>query len=201
MKLTNKKTYLAVRAILLKKKFKQYQISKEEKISLHLVNKLVNWMISLGYVARRKGNLSEKDTGKRRGYYELISPGAIFGLFPISRQIKPSETFNVEYSPDEVMKLLKGKSALCLTSALSYYDDYYRDPAIFAYIRDENLVDLLKDLPNGKTRVELFREDLNDGDFVEKKGAVITDKIRTIIDLYCANKAYAAERLIKKEFL
>ena len=97
--------------------------------------------------------------------------------------------------------MLKGKMALCLTSALSYYSDYYRDPAIYAYITDESVVGLLRGLPHGRTHIELFMEDLNDGDFVKEKGVMITNKTRTIIDLYCANKSYTAERLVEKEFL
>lgn len=202
MKLTNKKTYLVVRAILQKKKFKQYQIGKEEKVSLHLVNNLVKWLISLGYVARRNGNLTkQEDTGKRRGYYELVSAGAIFNLFLLNRQLKPIASFNVEPSAVEVMKMLEDKAALCLTSALSHYSDYYRDPAIYAYALDKTLLNDLKDLPEGKTRIEIFEEDLNGEDFVTKKDVRLTNKIRTIIDLYCANKAYAAEWLVRREFL
>ena len=189
MKITSKETYKVARAILQEKKFKQYQISKKEKVTFSLVNRIVNWLVSLGYV------------GKRKGYYELISPGAVFSLFPLNRQLKSCDTFSVANPPKEVMQMLKGKTAFCLTSALGYYSDYYRDPAFYAYITDESVVDLLRDLPHGRTRIELFREDLNDGDFVKEKGVMITNKTRTIIDLYCANKSYTAERLVQKEYL
>lgn len=188
MQVTRKEAYKAVRAILTEKKFKQIEISKKTKVTFSLVNRIVKWMISLGYV------------GKRKGHYELISPSAIFNLFPLYRQLKPAASFNVELEPQEAMKMLEGKAALCLTSALSAYDDYYRDSAIYAYIKDEKLVEELKDQPKGLTHIELFREDLNPDDFVREKGILMTNKTRTIIDLFCANKAYAAERLIKKEF-
>ncbi len=189
MQVTSKETYKVVRAILRDRKFKQYQISKKEKITFSLVNRVVNWMVSRGYVA------------KRQGYYELVSTGAIFSLFPIYRQMKPYETFDVALKEKEALGLINRKAALCLSSALSTYDDYYRDSAIHAYVLDEDIVDELKHLPKGFTHVELYNEDLNDEDFEKKGGRMVTSKIRTIIDLFCANKAYAAERLIKKEWI
>ena len=202
MKFTDKKTYLVVRAILREKKFKQYQISKEEKVAFSQVNMIVNWMVSLGYVGKRKGELAKAGkVGKRKGYYELISPGALFGLFHIYRQLKPYKTFDVDLSNPKAIEILKGRAALCLTSALSFYDNYYRDSAIYAYVLDEKLLDDLKELPEGLTRIEIYKEDLNRDDFVRKKSILMTNKTRTIIDLYCANRAYAAERLIKREFL
>ncbi|MFH1095335.1 MAG: hypothetical protein V1728_03905 [Candidatus Micrarchaeota archaeon] len=188
MQVTSKEAYKVVRAVLTEKKFKQIEISKKTKVTFSLVNRIIKWMVSLGYV------------GKRKGYYELISPGAIFNLFPLYRQLKPAASFNVELPPAEAMKMLEGKAALCLTSALSFYSDYYRDPAIYAYALDKKLLKDLKDLPEGKTRIEIYDEDLNGDDFVSEKGVRMTSKIRTVIDLYCSNKAYTAEWLVKREF-
>jgi len=188
-KITSKETYKVVRAVLRDRKFKQYQISKKEKVTFSLVNRIVNWMKSRGYVA------------KRNGYYELISPGAVFGLFPIYRQMKPVEVFDVSLKDKEVLDLMRGKAALCLSSALSNYDDYFRDTAVHAYVLDEKIIDELKDQPKGFTHIELYREDLNADDFEKIRGQKVTNKIRTVIDLFCANKAYAAERLMKKEMI
>ena len=189
MQVTSKEIYKVVRAILTEKKFKQIQISEKEKVTFSLVNRTVNWMVSLGYV------------GKRKGYYELISPGAVFNVFPLYRQLKPTATFNVEVPPEEAMKMLRGRAALCLTSALGFYSDYYRDPAIYAYALDKKVLKDLHDLPEGGTRIEIYEEDLNPDDFIKEKGQMVTNKTRTIIDLYCANKAYAAEWLVKREFV
>ena len=189
MKVTSKETYKIIRALLELKKFKQYQISKKEKVTFSLVNRVVNWLVSQKYVV------------KRIGHYELVSAPAIFGLFPLYRKMKPAETFDVVLSPKEVIEMLKGKGTLCLTSALSYYDNYYRDPVIHLYLEDQKILKDLKELKKGYTHIEVYHEDLNSNDFITTKGQRITNKIRTIIDLFCANKAYAAERLIKKEWL
>ncbi len=189
MKVTSKETYKIIRAMLEMKKFTQYEISKKENVTFSLVNKVVNWFVSRGYVARRQGN------------YEVITPAAIFNLFPLYRTMKPYATFDVNLPRKEALEMIKGKGILCLTSALSYYDSYYRDPAIYAYVKDEKLVDELKRARKGLTRVELFEEDLNADDTIKKNGQLITSKARTVIDLFCANRAYAAEMLIKREWV
>jgi hypothetical protein len=189
MKVTSGETYKIIKAILKLKKFKQYQISKEEDVTFSLVNRVVNWLVLQRYVA------------KRTGYYELVSPSAILGLFPLYRKMKPYETLDVALPAKQALEILNGSGALCLTSALSYYDDYYRDPAIHVYLQDEKILNELKSLQKGYTHIEVYREDLNSHDFTIIKGQKITTKIRTMIDLFCANKAYAAERLIKKEWI
>jgi len=189
MKVTSKETYKVIRAILEMKKFTQTEISKKEKLTFSLVNKVINYCVSRGYVTRRKG------------YYEVTAPSAIFNLFPVYRTMKASEAINVDMPKAKVLERIKGKGILCLVSALSYYDDYYRDPTIHIYLEDEKIIRELKQLPKGYTHIEIYKEDLNSDDFVKKKGQIITSKIRTIIDLFCSNKAYAAERLIKKEWI
>ena len=149
----------------------------------------MNWFVSCGYVAKRKG------------YYEIVAAAATFSLFPLYRKMKPYAAFDINLSKEEVLEIIKGKGALCLTSALFYYDSYYRDPAIHVYLNDNKIIEELKHYPKGFTHIEIYREDLNSNDFIKKNYHLVTDKIRTIIDLFCASKAYAAERLIKKEWI
>ncbi len=187
VKVTSRESYKVVRAMLRLKRFTQYKISNEEGVTFSLVNRVVNWFVSRGFVA------------KREGAYALVAPSAIFGLFPLYRKMVSIKTFEIGLKKKEAIALLKGKGALCLTSALEAYDDYYRDPVVYAYALDEKLIEDFADLPKGLTRVEFFKEDLNEEDLV-KKGQWKTDKARTAIDLFCYNKAYAAERLLKKEW-
>ncbi len=188
MKVTSRETYKIVRAILEAKKFTQYGISKKENVTFSLVNKVVNWLVAHGYVAKRQGN------------YELITPAAIFNLFPLYRTMKPYASFDVSLKAEDILAMIKGNGTLCLTSALSHYDSYYRDPAICVYSKDEKLLEELKNAPKGFTHVVLYEDDLNGNDKIKKNGQLITSKTRTIIDLFCANKTYAAEMLIKKEW-
>jgi hypothetical protein len=114
--------------------------------------------------------------------------------------MKPYASFDVSLKAEDVLAMVKGKGTLCLTSALSHYDSYYRDPAIYVYSKDEKLLEELKNAPKGLTHVVLYEDDLNGNDTVKMNGQLITSKTRTAIDLFCANKAYASEKLIRKEW-
>lgn len=188
VRVTSKETYKVVRRMLFLKKFKQYRLSKDTGVTFSLVNRIVNWFVSRGYVA------------KRTGHYELISPTGVFSLFPIYRKMKPVAVFDVNLPQKELLALIKGKGTLCLASALSFYDDYYRGPAGHIYLKDERLLEDLKRLPKGYMHIEVFNEDLNASDFEKHNGQLVTNKVRTVVDLFCAGKAYAAERLIKREW-
>ena len=188
MKVTSRETYKVVRGVLELREFTQSELSRKEKVTFSLVNRVVNWLVSRGYVARRKNG------------YALVAAAGVFNLFPIYRQMVPWKMFEVDARPKHVLELLEGKATLCLSSALPYYDDYFRDPAIYAYADDEKLAVELAQLRKGFTRVELYRNDLDAGDSVVKNGLRVTGKVRTVVDLFCANKAYAAERLVKREW-
>jgi len=188
MKITSRETYKIVRAILQLKRFTQYEISKKENVTFSLVNRTVNWFVEIGYIA------------KSNGRYELAAPASVISLFPLFRKMKPFAVFDIDLPRETVLGILKGKSILCLTSALSFYDDYYRDPSIYAYAKNDILAEELKDYPKGYAHIELFKEDLNKDDFIKKGGHEITTKTRTVIDLFCSGKGYSAERLIKKEW-
>lgn len=189
MKPTSKETYKVISAMLEMKKFTQYRISKERGVTFSLVNRVVNWFVAGGTVA------------KRTGYYELVSAAGIFSIFPIYRKLKPFATFNLELSREQVLELAGKDAVLCLTSALSYYDDYYRDPSIYLYTADERFLKEIINLRKGYTHVEIYLDDLHGNGITKKNGHAVTDKVRTVVDLFCNNKAYVAERLVKREWM
>lgn len=188
MKPTSRETYRIVRAVLLKKRFTQYEISVSEDVTFSLVNRVVNWLVDRGYVQRREGR------------YELIAAAAILNLFPIYRRLKPYEILDVNLDRKTVLGLVKGKGTLCLASALAFYDDYFRDQGIHVYLDDEQVIKNLRASNKGYCHIELYKNDLGESDSVKIKGLAVTSKIRTIIDLFCNNRAYAAERLVKREW-
>jgi len=108
-------------------------------------------------------------------------------------------SLDVEMDREKVAKWLsKKKVVYCLTSALQEYDSYFRDPSINVY-GDERVVRELEKLPKGLTRVNVYEADMSlEPDTVEKEGVRITSKVRTVIDLFCDNKAYITERLVKR---
>lgn len=189
MKPTSKETYKVISAMLEMKRFTQYKISKERGVTFSLVNRVVNWFVAGGAVA------------KRTGHYELVSAAGIFSIFPIYRKLKPFATFNLEADREQVLELAGKDAVLCLTSALSYYDDYYRDPSIHLYSPSEQFLKEIVNLRKGYTHVELYFDDMHGNGVTKKNGQAVTDKVRTVVDLFCNNKAYVAERLVKREWM
>lgn len=192
MKLTSPQTYKVLRFALERKSFRQAEASKETGVSLGLVNRVTNWLVAHHYAARQSDG------------YRLIAPAALAQQFSFFRRMEQLRfaSFDVELSQQEVMEVLEEtKSVLCLTSALQRYSDYFRDPSLHFYA-DERVEETLRQLNPGRTRVELYRDDLEqDDDFenLQAKGTKkvrVTKKIRTMIDVLCSQRAYAAERLI-----
>lgn len=192
MRITSKATYKIVRYLLEKKVFRQLEISEAVGVALSRVSNVVNWLVGLGYVAKGPEG------------YRLVSPAGILNIFPLYRRMGKLRvaSFDVEVDMKQLHKVLREeKAALCLTSALQHYSSYFRDPGVFAYCESKALLDELSELRRGYVHVELYRDDLNEPeDFVEHKGVRITSALRTAIDLFCSNRAYAAERLVAKKW-
>ena len=93
----------------------------------------------------------------------------------------------------------KNNGIFCLTTALEKYTEYVRDPAIHVYVDQDSWNDMAAQEHEGNVRVNLYsfkpyRDDnVNEVDVVK-----FTTRLRTFIDLYCDDKAYAAEPLIKQ---
>ena len=109
------------------------------------------------------------------------------------------ETFDVAATHDEMIKFIgKNGGILCLTTALELYgEEYFRDPVIHAYVYDNNLLPKMKDEVEGKTKVILYEFKFPD-ETKTKKDLPVTSPNRTIIDVFCNNMSYAAERFIPK---
>lgn len=191
MKLTSRQTYRIVRWILGHPEFKQLQVKNETDVAFSRVNKVVNWLIDVGYVAKITNG------------YRLVSPAALLGLFRLSRSMGKLRThsFEVRAERAELENLIKKTGATyCLTSALARYDSYFRDPSIHVYA-DEALAGCLSKLPRGMMRIDLYRDDLRaPEDIIRSDDMSYTSEMRTIIDVICSDRSYAAERLIKRRW-
>ncbi len=189
MKLSSPQTYKVVRFALEAKTFRQVEAQKATGVAFSRVNAVVNWMVSRGFAERT-------DKG-----YAVIAPAGLLATFALFRQMKDLRigSFNVEADSKRLSPLFKEHGAvLCLSSALPYYDDYFRDPSFHVYGPDA-LCKALRELPEGLTQVVIYRDDLDDAaDIVQKKGVRHTGKIRTLVDLLCSERAYASEQLIRK---
>jgi len=140
-------------------------------------------------------------TTKRGKTYEVVSPIGLIRYYSNFRRMENLllESRELGNNRNEMMQYLNSKGAIfCLATALEFHDEYYRDPAIYAYMPDKSFLENeLPDQAKGKVKVFLYGYDV--ADEIEIKNKIrITPIVRTIIDLFCDNKAYAAEPLIRR---
>lgn len=190
--LTNSQTYKIVSFALKKKVFSQKEVVDSAKVSKAWVSKVFKRMQSKGFL---------KKTNSKYAIQKITSLMSLFDLFrSMETNLLASLSLGVE--PELLMKeLVKRKVVFCTTTALQEYSSYYQDPSINFYSNDKTLLHELKTELSGLTKVNVYKPDLELEFDTEKKGKMLlTSKVRTIIDLFCDNKAYTAKELIEKEF-
>lgn len=190
VRLTADKTYRIIYYILNEKKFTQTEVHEATKVSIGRVNQVVSWLRESGHV--------EKSGTK----YELTSGVSLISLLANFRSMKKIATLNIDSERKEILEFLMEKEAVfCLTSALQRHDSYFRDPSICAYSPNKEAVEELKKFSKGNLRVNLYEPDLSlEENTITIDSARLTSKVRTIIDLFCDEKGYAAKRLIRRVF-
>ena len=162
------------------------------------VSDFVNWLVDLKLV--RKTHETKK--GKPR--YEVASRAELVNFYSKYRDLnkKIIQSYTITLDRKSAIKLIaENGGILCLTTALELYgDEYFDDPTIHAYSYDPNLLPLLENQLEGDTKIILYEYDLPD-EIKQKKNISVTSPNRTIVDLFCANLAYTAERFIPKVWL
>ncbi len=192
VKIVSKKTYKFVKYILSKGSFSQIEACNATGISKGLASRVTRWLLKRGYIAK-----GEKG-------YELVMPAALLNLFPVYRRMEELRIIEYKINIDkkELADMLKRHNAvLCLTSASQFFDAYLRDPSFHAYSESKELMEELREYPSGLMSISLYKADIPlEGETEKKQGFVITDQLRTIIDLLCSNKAYGALEMIKRRW-
>ncbi len=159
------------------------------------VSGFVNWLVYLNFIE------TVKNRKQRVQVYRVTSPLALIKFFSSFRNMntqKISKDWGVDR--DKVIEYFKTQGGVfCLTTALEHYTEYVRDPAIHVYVTEDFWNEIQKKETSGTVRVNMYpftpyRED----NVTEKDGLQITTKLRTLIDLYCSDKAYAGEPLVKQ---
>lgn len=160
------------------------------------VNDFVHWLIDLGYVER----VGATQQGARS--YQVVNPVGLISFYSHFRKMKKIDTFMLGNTREEMIEYLSQRGLIfCLTTALSHHMNYVLDPAVNAYLPREKISVLIDDLSHqvrGRVTVNLYEYDIEDPDIMIKDNKKTTSKVRTIIDLYCDNKAFAAEELVKE---
>lgn len=159
------------------------------------VSGFVTWLENLGFVEKNR-NLQD-----RTNAYRVPSPVALIKFYSNFRKMSELRT-SIDWGTrrEEMMDYFKSQNGVfCLTTALEQYTEYVKDPAIHVYVTEDFWNEMAAKEVTGNVRVHLYlfkpyRED----NVTEKNGLKVTTRLRTLIDLYCDDKAYAAEPLIKQ---
>lgn len=176
--------------------FKQRQMARDLDIPHGArVSGFVNWLVSIKFVEKTKNRQ------QRLGVYKVTSPVSLVKFYSNFRNMENRKVSkNWGEDRDKIVEYFKKqRGVFCLTTALERYTEYVRDPAIHVYVDEDFYNKMLSKETSGTVRVNMYpftpyRED----NVIEKDGLRITTKIRTLIDLYCDDKAYTAEPLIKQ---
>lgn len=172
--------------------FLQTQLATETAASIGQVNTVVKWLETRQHLVRRKED----------GRYEVTQPAALVtAMFPYQRIMSRAlvRTVKVDKGVDEVAKVLTREGAtLCLESALTLYSGFFRADRVAVYHpKPRELIAGILPNEGGLLPVSVYDIDIPlAGDLVEpdKKIPVRrTSRFRTLIDLVCDNRAYAAK--------
>lgn len=190
MDLNSEKTFSVIEHILESRKFSQRETSKETGVSLGQVNKVVSWLEMHKFVRKES-----------RGYAVSDAAGIVsaIAMFRHMAQIKML-SMNLRLDSKQVLKMLPKGCVLCMDSALDFYASAYSGNRVCAYA-DEKIMQKIKasfaGFEGNQTVLAVYRP--VPGIKKEKKGSVyITSKIRTVIDLVCDDKAFAADALFRQ---
>lgn len=190
IRLTAEKTYRVIYHILKEQEFTQTEVHEATGVSIGRVNQVVSWLRESGQVEK---------TGTQ---YRLTSGVSLISLLANFRSMKKTATLDIDAERKEISEFLAEKGTVfCLTSALQLHDSYFRDPSICAYSSNKEIVEELEKFSKGNLRTNIYEPDLLlDENTVSINSRRTTSELRTIIDLFCDDKGYAAERLIERVF-
>ena len=159
------------------------------------VSGFVNWLVDLKFIEKIKNRQ------QRLQVYRVTSPLALVKFYSNFRNMTTHKiSKNWGDNREQVIEHFKNEGGIfCLTTALEHYTEYVRDPAIHVYVPEDFWNKMQEKETTGTIRVNMYPfKPYRDDNVIEKDGLKITTKLRTLIDLYCDDKAYAAEPLVKQ---
>ena len=188
-----KEENMQLRYMLENTAFTQRQMSRDIGIKHGArISNFVRWLESYKFIKKTID-------AKGKIIYQIPSRQALLTFYNRFRDMQEEKigVYTIGPDPKFTMKYLSENGAImCLTSALEFYDDYSRDPELHAYIENPKLLEEIQS-SEGEVKVHLYWYKYPDDSRVEE-GIRVTSPTRTIMDLYCNNMAYLAERLIPR---
>ncbi len=190
----SKYAYPLMYYMLSHRQFKQRQMARDLGFRHGgSISGFVTWLEDLNLVAKTRDPLHRTKT------YHVPSPLSLIKFYSNFAKMKNlCISRDVGRDRNEVIEYFKrNNSVFCLATALEHYSDYVRDPAIHVYV-DNNCLNEVKH-EEGSIRAYLYplKPYLKDN-IIEINGMMLTTRLRTLIDLYCDDKAYLATPLVKQ---
>jgi len=192
----SKYAYSLLYYMLEHKQFKQRQMARDLGYSHGgIISGFVNWLEDLKFVEKFR------DPTDRINNYQVTSPVGLVKFYSNFRKMGDLRiSLDMGENRQEIIEFFKKNNGIfCLTSALEHYSEYARDPAIHVYVDNDFWNEMAEKESEGSVRINLYVSKPYREDNVTKiDGMKITTRLRTFIDLYCDDKAYVAEPLIKQ---
>lgn len=190
MDLSSEKTFKLIEFILERKRFGQRTASGETRISIGQVNKVTAWL--------RLRNLVRKESGA----YVVSDAAGIVSAISVFRHMErlKSASLKLRLGKKEILGMLPEGSVLCLDSALDFYAHAYVGNRVCAYADKKTAEEIAEKFAGYEGNVSGLDVYLPVPPVTgAKKGKFrITSEVRTVIDLVCDDKAYAADALFRK---
>lgn len=190
--IVSKKRFQILQKILEKKEFTQYGLKKELKLGMSIVNDTINTLLDKEFIKKQEKKYILVD---EKGLLDMIA-----FLKPLKKDIKLQ--INTSLTKKEVQSKLPKEAIFCLESALEQYTNYYESNRVACYLPAKVITKLTSEffVPGNKTELIIMEANpqLTEKEINSKQGIKYTNSTRTIIDLYCDNKAFLADKIIRK---
>jgi hypothetical protein len=221
MKRIQPKTLIVLNRILEKKVFSQKEIFRScnsiRPISVGMVNKVINDMISKRFVAERSkwemkypneefARIDEEHS--RRPKYYVNDPIGLLHYISLFRSMKELQVFDIGIDASKEMlynELNDFNVIYCLGSALESRSTYFRSDDVCFYSNEaENILKRIKKAKPGRLHVKCFNvdllEELNENSIIFEcdNSLCRTADVQTVIDMFCDGKSAYTKPLLNK---
>jgi hypothetical protein len=174
----------------------QTDIARSARTSPAQTSRTIRWMIAHGHADRQADGRY-----RIRGAAGLIASG-----IPYQRAMSDSlrGTVRVRGAPDDVaVRACAASGVLCLETALGSYSRFFRPDRVAVYHpRPEEFLESFRSEEGGLLPLAVYSSDLPlDGDVVpvaDHPGLRATSRFRTVLDMACDGKVYAAKEVLEE---
>jgi hypothetical protein len=174
----------------------QLEAARIAQASTAQTSRVVRWLMAHGHAERQPDGR----------YRARGAAGLVASALPYQRVMADSlyAVLRLRATPEDISRrICDASGVLCLETALASYSRFFRADRVAAYHSDpESLVRMLRAEEGGLLPVAVYWPDLAlDGDIVdlpESPGLRATSRFRTVLDLSCDGKVYAAKEVLEE---